>query len=286
MHHYSRNFSEPRYRGVLMAYSSTFVALGMLSIFILNTLMSWRIVALVYVIVPILSLIALCFVPETPMWLLSKNRPSDAEKSLRWLRGWVSKQAVAQELQTLKRYSERSKSCAICMKLNQKCSHPLPTMRDKFRELNRSHTLRPFFILMSLFFITSFSGIISMSPFIVQIFKAYDSPIEPDQTAALMSLANNVGNVVFLCLLRFTGKRRLYLMTLTGAFLSATVVCVYGFICLPSGYHSFDTEHYFALENKSLGYIPFVCIILWSFFTFCSIINLPWQMLSEVYPFK
>lgn len=222
-----------------------------------------------------------CFVqvPETPMWLLSKNRTADAEKSLQWLRGWVPKSTVSHELKQLERYSERSKSCADCIKQSAKCPHPLPTILEKLCELKRIDTVKPFCVVMLLFAISSFAGMQAMTPFIVQITKAYETPIAPDHTAAVMSFVNNLANVGFLVLIRFTGKRPLYLTMLSGMLVSTTVLCAYGFIYLPTGYNSFDQTNDFALGNKQLGYVPFVCIILWSGFTYFGVNSLAWQVL-------
>lgn len=225
-------------------------------------------------------------VPETPLWLLSKNRIEEAEKSLCWLRGWVTKDKIIEEFQSLQRYNERSKSCTDCIKQNQKCPHPSPTIVAKMKELKRKQSLKPFAIVMSLFIIAQFSGILSMGPFIVQIYKAYDSPIAPDRTAAFQSFANNMGLILFICLIRFTGKRKIYLTMLTGVFLSSALVSIYGFLILPRGYSSFDKTQNFTLENKELGYIPFFGLISWSFFSYAGIISMPWQMLSEVFPYK
>lgn len=224
--------------------------------------------------------------PETPLWLLSKNRVNEAEKSLCWLRGWVEKEKTVEEFKAMQRYSERSKSCLLCIKQNQKCSHPLPTLTEKLKELKRKQTLKPFALVMSLFFIGSFSGIFAMGPFIVQIFKTYEVPIAPDRSAAIQTFANNIANLAFLCLLKFTGKRKLYLTMLSGVFLCTAIICIYGFMVLPAGHNSFDKSNSFALENKELGYIPFIAIILWSFFTFCGVNSMPWQLLSEVFPYK
>lgn len=220
------------------------------------------------------------------MWLLQKQRKDDAEKSLQWLRGWVPRSFVSQELDELERYSERTRSCDDCVQQNEKCLHPPPTIAAKLRELIKRNTIKPFCIAIMVFAINSFAGIQAMQPFIVQLSKAYDTPIAPDQTAALASFVNNLSNVGFLVLIRFTGKRKLYLTMLSGLVLTTATLCAYGFIYLPHGYNSFDQTNRFSLENKQLGYIPLVCLILWSGFTFFGVNSLGWQMLSEIFPYK
>lgn len=100
-------------------------------------------------------------------------------------KGWVPKEKIANEFKAMQYYSNRAKFCHSCIKQNLKCEHPPPTKIEKVKELKRQHTMLPFFIVMSLFFIIQFNGISAMTPFIVQIFKAYDSPIAPDRTAAI-----------------------------------------------------------------------------------------------------
>lgn len=203
------------------------------------------------------------------------------------LRGWVSKPIVARELQELQRYSDRSHSCDSCIRQDQKCTHPLPTLREKIHELMQPQTLKPFSIAALLFAISLFSGITGMTPFIVQIFKSYDSPIRPDETAAIFSFVSNVGIIAFLILMRFTGKRPLYLTMLSGLVVVTAIISTYGFIFLPSGYNSFDQTNYFTLENgKELTYIPFICIFLWNFCSNCCVNSMGWQMVSEVFPYK
>lgn len=194
--------------------------------------------------------------------------------------------AVAQEFQELQRYSQRSKSCVACIKQDKICTHPLPTLFEKCAELKRKQTLKPIFIVLSLFIIAEFTGVTGMSPFTVQIFQAYGSPIAPDQAAAILSFTNNLGNVVFLCLIRFTGKRPLYLTMLSLTFLCSAIISGYGFAVLPNGYNSFGNSQAASSGNGQLAYIPFVGLILWSFSSYCGVNSVPWQMLSEIFPFK
>jgi hypothetical protein len=47
--------------------------------------------------------------PETPIWLLSRGRYEDAEKSLCWLRGWVTPDVIREEFNQLVKYENKSK---------------------------------------------------------------------------------------------------------------------------------------------------------------------------------
>lgn len=202
--------------------------------------------------------------PETPQWLLSKNRTTEAEKSLYWLRGWVSSEIVRQEFNDMKRHSERSKSCYECIKQNLECTHPLPTLNEKFAELKRKSTLKPFFIVFAMFFLSQFTGILSMRPFFIQIFKAYDSPIQPDVLTTIMSMFDNFTIIVFMLLIPLMGKRRIFLFYLTLVLACTAIISWYGFTYLPAGYISFDQgnheQHH--LENRTLAYIPIICILV------------------------
>lgn len=211
----------------------------------------------------------------------------DAEKSLCWLRGWVSSEAVAHEFYELQRHNERARSCNSCIKENRKCSHSPPSIIEKVLEMKRRQTLKPFSIIIMLAFLTHFTGETAMRPFSMQIFKTYESPIPPDQATTVMSFLIVLANVVFICLVRFTGKRRLYLTFGSGIFVSSFVIACYGFIVLPRGLISFDQRHEsFHLDNPNLAYIPMICLFLWSFFSNCGFNEMPWMLTSELFPFK
>lgn len=162
----------------------------------------------------------------------------------------------------------------------------MPTLAQKFAEFKRKRTLKSFFIVISLFIILQYSGIFAMTPYLVQIFTAYQSPLPPDVATAVLSFLNIFATITFMCLVRFVGKRRLYLTVLSGVCLSSLVIAIYGFIVLPRGYTSFGKTVVPELEGSALVYIPTCFLILWSFCSYCGILMMPWQMLSEIFSFK
>ncbi|CAG5008347.1 unnamed protein product [Parnassius apollo] len=98
---YVAEITQPYLRGSLSATSSMCIIIGVFTQFLFGLLMYWRTVALVNITFTILSVLALFFVPESPHWLVSKKRHADARKSLQWLRGWTTPQAVEAELKDI-----------------------------------------------------------------------------------------------------------------------------------------------------------------------------------------
>lgn len=158
--------------------------------------------------------------PETPLWLLSQNRPDDAERSLQWLRGWVPATAVATEFAEMRRYNERASGCAACQKANVVCGHPPAGCAERWLEMRRKRTVRPFALIMFCFVIAQFGGMQSIRPYMVQLFGVFRVPLDANWTTVIMGLMSVLANVVVMCAISFIGKRRLYFFSLAGTALS------------------------------------------------------------------
>lgn len=153
-------------------------------------------------------------VPETPIWLLSKDRPGDALKALQWLRGWVPIETVQAEFDELKRYSRHSKSCAPCIVQQTTCTHAPPTFEEKIRSIGDRGTRRPLSLMLLLYVIVYFSSLISMRPYIVQIFDSYGTHIASTTATTYLYLLAIFANIFMMAMVRVCGKRQLYLWSL------------------------------------------------------------------------
>lgn len=103
-------------------------------------------------------------------------------------------------------------------KLNQETPDAMPSFFEKIAEFKRKRTLQPLFIVVCLFSILHCTGVWAMQPYTVQILTAYEIPMESDKATALLSFVHIFACFVFFFVIRFTGKRRLYLTTATGIF--------------------------------------------------------------------
>lgn len=240
--------------------------------------------------------------------MLSKNRTEDARKSLQWLRGWVSPKAVEKEFAEVQRYSEFSKACSDCVKLNEKCPHPPPTALQKLKELTRKRTLKPFTVMLVVYFFTHFSGMHAMRPYIVLVLKAYGTPISANYATVVLGLTGILGTTICVVTVKFFGKRRLYLISLACVGVMATFLSklntfspfsflslvfqsyeflsgVYGYMKLPAGWTSFNpqTDTNTQIEGS---FFPMIIIVSMNLFTAMGAGPVPSMLLSEVFPFK
>ena len=74
-------------RGLFGASGALSVSVGITLVYCLGALIHWRFVCLVGGLFPVVTFIAMMFLPETPSWLVINDKKEEAEKVLRWLRG-------------------------------------------------------------------------------------------------------------------------------------------------------------------------------------------------------
>lgn len=82
---YITEVARPELRGSLISFGPTLASFGMLLSYLKGAYLDWRLVAWLSIIYSIVPVIMVQFwVPESPVWLVSKGRIDDAKKSLEW----------------------------------------------------------------------------------------------------------------------------------------------------------------------------------------------------------
>lgn len=248
--------------------------------------------ALYCLAVPLLAICAIFFVPETPHWLLAHGRPKDAIRSLQWLRGWVSPGAVAEEYAELTHYIEHADACddcrikAIVVGPNaEKCTHP-STYAQKIRDLFRPKTLRPFGLLMLMFFVVQISGNSAIRPFLVQIFQTFRLPIDANWASVIMALTDILSGMFCIVAIPLLGKRRLFLGALCGvvaACIGIAVNALLSFDLATSTFYRVPVE----TGVEQLNDNHFALVLFIALAACANIVNcMPWILSSEVFPFR
>ncbi|KAF5906645.1 solute carrier family 2, facilitated glucose transporter member 8, partial [Clarias magur] len=84
---YISETSHERVRGAMGSCVQLMVVTGIMGAYIAGLFLDWRWLAITSSIPPTLMLVCMCFMPETPRYLLSRGKRHEAEEALRFLRG-------------------------------------------------------------------------------------------------------------------------------------------------------------------------------------------------------
>ncbi|CAO1376839.1 unnamed protein product [Diamesa hyperborea] len=248
---YVAEITTPSLRGLLSATGSTCIILGIFSQFVLGTFLKWRTIALISSFVPILAIILLFFVPESPHWLILKKRFGDAKNSLMWLRGWTKNfDNVRDEYDAL--YAVLVKPSVPGIESDT------PTCGDKLKPYQRRSFLFPYFLCSLSFFIGHFSGMTTLQTFAVQIFATLKAPIDKYYATMILGTLELAGSIICVILVRFVGKRPLAMVSTLG----------------------YDNE----IQHNEYSWIPLTLLLGSAILSHCGIRLLPWILVGEVFP--
>uniref|UniRef100_A0A3B4AZH6 Solute carrier family 2, facilitated glucose transporter member 8 n=1 Tax=Periophthalmus magnuspinnatus TaxID=409849 RepID=A0A3B4AZH6_9GOBI len=84
---YISETAHERVRGLLGSCVQLMVVIGIMGVYLAGLVLDWRWLAVFSSIPPTLMLVCMCFMPETPRFLLSRGQRAEAEEALRFLRG-------------------------------------------------------------------------------------------------------------------------------------------------------------------------------------------------------
>lgn len=155
--------------------------------------------------------------------LLSQKRNTDALRSLQWLRGWVSPDAVQGEFKEIASFVEAANACEMCRSATapRKCDHDSSYL-EKCSDLIEHKFIKPFIMLSVCFVIIQFSGNCAIRPFLVQIMVTMRMPLDANWASVIMSVADISSNLLCMAAMTFrnVGKRLMFSAAMVGCILS------------------------------------------------------------------
>lgn len=264
---YIGEISEPRMRGSLSLFAGAACNFGVFIIFLIYALTDWRTTVLISAIFPILTMIMIAFIPESPTWLVSKGRLEEAERSLRWVRGWSKKHKVRVEFEQLVKDTNSATLYVADSEYttDQRKSSQLSKLLNY---LVRPEIVRPFIMIMILFFITIIASLQPMRPFLVEIFRTFGLPMKSEWVLVLTGILSITGSFVSTITVNKLGKRGMTLWS-TGINTFFTLMLS---IC--------------AMNLQWPGWIPLTIFCTCFWVSGYGMLPLPWMLLSEVFPLQ
>ncbi|XP_034950225.1 facilitated trehalose transporter Tret1-2 homolog [Chelonus insularis] len=265
---YITEVARPELRGSLMSFGPTLASFGMLLVYLKGAYMSWRLVAwlgIIYAIVPVF--LVQFFVPESPVWLVSKGRIEDAKKNLEWI--YKSEDKVAGKV------SAAEQAFTTIIKENEiKLSDQRRSKRNGFQTkvaaFAKPTGLKPIFILFLFFLFQQFSGIYITLFYAVTWFQEVGAGVNEYLASILVGLTRFLCSMVNTWLLRRYKRRPLCIISSLGMAACMSI----------SGYFTLQIKN----GNSSGSWVPVLCLLLYVCTSMIGMLTIPWTMTAELFP--
>ncbi|KAH1024659.1 hypothetical protein HUJ05_004113 [Dendroctonus ponderosae] len=280
---YLAEVTTPNLRGVLAATSSVSVIVGILAQFLLGTFLHWRSVALASSVLPIVACALLFFVPESPYWLVMKNRQTDAQKSIAWLRGWLPVDDVLIEYKEFYEQLNKNKTKRESSQGPQSEVSALAKIKENLKLFTKKNFLWPFGLVTLTFGVGHFSGMTPLQTYAVKIFATFNVPINKYYATIILGVAEALGCILSSILVHFVGKRRMNFFSLLGTGCCFFVVATYAQTINVKFLEASHLETKIGPQLEGQSWVPMIFLIGAAFFSHTGIRILPWMLIGEVY---
>ncbi|XP_055385969.1 facilitated trehalose transporter Tret1-2 homolog isoform X2 [Condylostylus longicornis] len=276
---YITEVARPDLRGSLISTAPTIASFGMIIAYLKGAYMNWRLVAwlnIIYTIVPVIFV--QLFVPESPVWLVSKGRMEDAGISLAYLyKGYPKPESSSQSLVDMHLSAlQRERESKIVQKIKEHAKTDTNgKIKWNWKQSKMAHFLKPtgykpIIILFWLFLIQQFSGIYITLFFAVTFFQQVNSEINAYTASIFVGVTRFVMSLGNAWLLKRFKRRKLIMTSSLGM-----AGCMFISGCFTLWLKKKETDLY---------WVPVLCFMLYVCSSMIGLLSIPWTMTAELFP--
>lgn len=252
---YVSEISNPEKRGIFQALGPVSASTGILTTYVLGYFLCWWKVAFISTVFSIFTLTSMHFMPESPPYLAKNDKKQESLASLMWFR---RNNAIAQaELEKYEKHSEDTAAASL-------------TFKEKY--LSQT-TVKPFLILIGLFFLQESSGIYIILFYAVTFFKDANLGFDESLASITIGVMRLTMSLIGAILINKFTRKRLCIISSIGMALAMLTVGVY------SRYYETNPQ-----ETRVFALLPLVCVLINVFFSMVGMVPVPWIMTGELFP--
>ncbi|KAB0791842.1 hypothetical protein PPYR_03642 [Photinus pyralis] len=265
---YITEISRPDVRGSFSGMRQLGVSLGMLFVYFKGLYLNWRIVAWMNCGYTVVFALLTLIVPESPVWLVSKNRMDQAKKSLEWFHKYQpqpqNQVASFAELQL----GVLQKENVIKMKEREKLSSNSAV--QLLQMFLQPTGYKPFLVMTGLYFFQQYCGIHLIVFNGVVFFKQIGTDIDPYIAASYVGGIRLAVNILNIYLTKRFNRRTLMMSSGIGM-----AVCMG-----TSGLYTTWLQK----GTVTSGWIPLVLLMIYFGFAAIGFLTVPFSIQAEVFP--
>ncbi|PSN47389.1 hypothetical protein C0J52_11155 [Blattella germanica] len=276
---YCEEIAEVSVRGAIGVLFDLQVGNGILWAYVVGAYVPYLWLCVASAIMPVFFFATFIWMPESPIYLMSKGKFTDAENALRWLRGakYINGYDVTPELERIKALvSQTAKTRDANKPSTPRGVHQYFSILKEIPKCifmsKRSATIKAVKIVACLMILRQLSGINAIIFFTTNIFDDAGSTLSPTLATIVVGVIQIVFTYFSSLLVERVGRRMLLLLSDVVMAVCHIVLAIY-FYLIMSDY-----------KIQYLGWLPIACIG-----TFMAVFNLgfgplPWVMMAELVP--
>ncbi|XP_055916139.1 facilitated trehalose transporter Tret1-like [Eupeodes corollae] len=271
---YSAEICHQNFRGRLTLGSSASTAIGIFAMFALGYFIKedWRLKAQIACGISVFTFAITFLIPESPTWLMVKNRMEESKKSLQFFRGLRSK-----DILILLLFFDLISDPPFSKELDQEFSHLQNSLAlaegeeaPHFLEaIQAPEVYKPLLIMIGFFAFQQFTGIFVVVVYAVQIASKANVIIDAFLCAMLMAFIRVPTTFAVGLVLDRWGRRPPAIFSAFGMGLSMFILA--GCIWFPE-------------LSTTAPHLSLICICMYIFTSTIGLLTLPFSMIGEVFP--
>jgi SP family facilitated glucose transporter-like MFS transporter 8 len=251
---YIGEISSKEIRGTLGSFFQLMITIGILFVYGVGAGVNVFVLSIICGVIPLIFGAVFLFMPESPTYLVIKDRSDDARTSLKWLRG--ADYDPTEEIAELENEKEERRA-----------------MNLSFREaFSRRSTIRACIISFGLMFFQQMSGINAVIFYTTDIFSAAQTELQPETQTIIVGVMQVVATLVSTLVVDYWGRRKLLLVSD-----SVMAVCT---IALGVYFYLLEIGDPAA---KNLAWLPVTCLCVFIITFSLGFGPVPWLMLGELF---
>ncbi|KAM9811146.1 solute carrier family 2, facilitated glucose transporter member 8 [Neosynchiropus ocellatus] len=262
---YISEMAHERVRGTLGSCVQLMVVLGIMGVYLAGLFLDWRWLAIVCCLPPTLLMVCMCFMPESPRFLLSQGKRREAEEALLFLRGPDA--PVEWE----------------CGRIEDACEEQGSSFQVS--DLKDPGVYKPLLIGIMLMMFQQLTGINAVMFYAENIFQQAHFQ-QSGLASVIVGLIQVVFTAVAALIMDKAGRKLLLVISGVAMAISTTAFGVY-FYLMTKPLHAGSSAQLLAPEtNGDLAWLALasMCVFIMGFALGWG--PIPWLVMSEIFPVK
>ena len=254
---YVGEIADKNIRGALLTGLKIFINMGHVYVKTAGAFLSYKMMNIMMFIIPLIFLTTFSFMPESPYYLLQKNRREEALKALMKLKGVKKPEFVSTELERMHKFVKESQE-------NKKWM---------FRELFYTKANRRSFCVVVIAWITKFlSGMVTIDAYTQDIFEETEIPLSPEICAMIIAIVSLSMTVVSAFIIERAGRKISLLLS--------SLLCALGLLMVGL---FFFLKTYLMLDVKSYTWLPLFGLIVYEVAFALGLAYIPIVLMGEMF---